>query len=176
MADPGSRAADLTATAVPAAEVPECNFLRLLANSPAALAAYLGSCQALARGQLTRRQRELLALAVAEINGARYCLSAHCAAALAIGLTETEIRAARRASAADPHTHALLRFAQVITLQRGEIGDADFHSARRAGLSDGQIAEVIAHVALNVFTNYFNAVGKTDLDFPLPKPGAESLA
>jgi len=37
---------------------------------------------------------------------------------------------------------------------------------RQAGLSDGEIAEVVAHVALNVFTNYFNKAAEVDIDFP----------
>ncbi len=40
---------------------------------------------------------------------------------------------------------------------------------RAAGLTDAEITEVIANVALNVFTNYFNLVAKTELDFPQVK-------
>src|ERR1035438_9903252 len=73
--------------------VPDCNFLHLLANSPAALNAYVACAAALSQGQLTPHQRELLALAIAEINGARYCLSAHYAMARKLGLSHEEIRA-----------------------------------------------------------------------------------
>ena len=153
--------------------LPDCNFLHLLANSPAALNAYLASASALAQGELTPRQRELLALTIAEINGARYCLSAHYAHAREIGLNDSEIRAARRATAADPHTRAMLRFAQSVALQRGEISDADFQSLRLAGFTDALITELISHIALNIFTNYFNCIARTDMDFPLPKADAE---
>ena len=37
---------------------------------------------------------------------------------------------------------------------------------RTAGFSDGEIAEIVAHIALNVFTNYFNNITEVDLDFP----------
>ena len=37
--------------------------------------------------------------------------------------------------------------------------------------TDGEIAEIIAHVALNVFTNYFNRAAQTDIDFPLVTAG-----
>jgi uncharacterized peroxidase-related enzyme len=150
--------------------LPDCNFLHLLANSPAALKAYEACVGALAQGQLTPRQRELLALAIAEINGARYCLSAHYALARKVGLDDNEIRAARRATSADPQTRAMLRFAQSVALQRGEISDADFLALRQAGFTDALITELICQIALNIFTNYFNSIARTDIDFPLLKP------
>lgn len=156
--------------------LPDCNFLHLLANSPAALDAYAACVEALSQGQLTPRHRELLALTVAEINGARYCLSAHDALARKLGLDENEIRAARRATSADRQTHAMLRFAQSVALQRGELSDADFQSLRQAGFTDALIAEIISHIALNIFTNYFNSIARTDIDFPLLKPGADAPA
>ena len=156
--------------------VPDCNFLRLLANSPAALNAYVACAGALSEGQLTPRQREVLALAIAEINGARYCLSAHYALARKLGLGDDEIRAARRATSLDPQTHAMLRFAQAVALQRGELSDADFQSLRQAGFTDALITEIVSHIALNIFTNYFNAVARTNIDFPLLKPGADAPA
>jgi uncharacterized peroxidase-related enzyme len=156
--------------------VPDCNFLHLLANSPAALNGYLACAGALSQGHLTPRQRELLALAIAEINGARYCLSAHYAAARKLGLGNVEIRAARRATSADPQTHSMLRFAQAVALQRGELSDADFQSLRQAGFTDSLIAEIVSNIALNIFTNYFNAIARTDIDFPLLKPGADTPA
>jgi uncharacterized peroxidase-related enzyme len=154
--------------------LPDCNFLHLLANSPAALNAYAACAEALSRGQLTPRHRELLALTVAEINGAKYCLSAHYTLARKLGLDDNEIRAARRATSADPQTHAMLRFAQSVALQRGEISDADFHALRLAGFSDSLVAEIVSNIALNIFTNYFNCIARTDIDFPLPKAGADA--
>jgi uncharacterized peroxidase-related enzyme len=156
--------------------LPDCNFLHLLANSRAALAAYVACVGALAQGQLTPRQRELLALTVSEINGAKYCLSAHYAFARKLGLDDNEIRAARRATSTDLQTQAMLRFAQSVALQRGEISDADFQSLRQAGFADALIAEIVSNIALNIFTNYFNSVARTDIDFPLLKPGADAPA
>jgi uncharacterized peroxidase-related enzyme len=154
---------------VPAPPLPDCNFLHLLANSPAAFNAYVACAGALAQGQLTPRQRELLALTIAEINGARYCLSAHEALARKTGLDDNEIRAARRATSADPATRAMLRFAQSVAIQRGELSDADFQALRLAGFTDALITEIISHIALNIFTNYFNSIARTDLDFPVLK-------
>ncbi len=161
-------------TAPTGPSVQSSNFLRLLANSPAATAAYKGFANPLANGQLTGRQRESLALLIAEINGSSYCLSAHYALAKKAGVTEDEMRAARKATASDAQTRALLRFTQEVVLQRGEISDGDFQALRHAGFNDALIAEVLANIALNLFTNYFNSVVRTDVDFPLLKPGADA--
>jgi len=156
--------------------LPDCNFLHLLANSPAAFKAYVACAGALGQGELTPRQRELLALTVAEINGAKYCLSAHYALARKLGLDEAEIRSARHATAADQQTHAMLRFAQAVAIQRGEVSDADFQSIRQAGFTDALVTEIVSNIVLNIFTNYFNSVARTEVDFPLLKPGADAPA
>src|SRR5436190_23808573 len=85
-------------------------FLQLLANSPASLRAYIRADAALVRGQLTPRQRHQVALAVAEINGSSYSLSAHYEVGRSLGLTPKEMRSARKATAADPKAATMLRF------------------------------------------------------------------
>jgi uncharacterized peroxidase-related enzyme len=160
----------LSQTSSPRQVPPDCAFLRLLANSPAATEGYLACQGALAGGQLTPRQRELLALVVAEINGSNYCLAAHGVLAKEAGLSEDDIRFARKATASDPQEDAMLRFAQAVTLQRGDVSDADFQTLKRARFTDGQIAEIVANIALNVFTNYFNVLVRTELDYPALEP------
>jgi uncharacterized peroxidase-related enzyme len=147
--------------------LPAANFFQLLANSPAATKAYLSWNGALAAGgQLTGRQREILALAVAEINGAKYDLEAHARASRSLGMSEQDICLARKATAPAPNDKALLQFARAVVLQRGDISDLDFEAMRRAGFTDAQITEVISAIALNIFTNYFNHVGRTPLEPP----------
>jgi len=153
-------------------EVP--NFFHLLANSPASLRAYIRADAALVRGQLTPRQRQQVALAVAEINGSSYSLSAHYDAGKSLGLTHHEMQLARNATAADPKAETMLRFTQAVVLQRGEISDDDFQALRKAGFTDAQIVEIVANIALNIFSNYFNSVAKTEVDFPLLQPGADA--
>jgi uncharacterized peroxidase-related enzyme len=157
--------ASLDEAATTFSELP--NSLRVLANAPAALKAYVLADTALANGQITPRQRELIALLVAEINGCSYSLSAHRDQAKNLGLCEDEIRLARQATAAEAATAALLRFTQAVVIQRGDISDEDFRAVRSAGFSDRQIIEIVANIALNIFTNYFNTVARTEIDFPL---------
>ena len=147
------------------------NMMRTMAQSPAVLEAYLGFGATLRRGRLPAALQEQIALAVAETNTCDYCLSAHTALGRGAGLSDDELIAARDARASDPTAAAALEFARAVVEQRGDVRDQDLASARTAGYSDGDIAEIIAHVALNVFTNYFNRAAHTEIDFPLVTAG-----
>jgi uncharacterized peroxidase-related enzyme len=147
-----------------------------MANSPAVLEGYLNFNQALAGGALSAQVREQIALVVAEVNGCGYCLSAHTAIGRSVGLNEQSMACARRVVSSDSKTQAVLTLAQTITLERGEISDEAFRAAKQSGLSDGEVTEVVANVALNIFTNYFNLVGQTEIDFPEVRPGDRSAA
>ncbi len=81
-------------------------------------------------------------------------------------LNDDEIYQNRQANSTDAPTAAGLRFAQVLVRGRGAVTDADVAAVREAGYSDEQLAEIIATVALNVFSNYFSVVADTDIDFP----------
>jgi uncharacterized peroxidase-related enzyme len=142
------------------------NMIRAMANAPAVLDSYLQFSGALTRGTLPAKLREQIALAVSQANGCDYCLAAHSAIGRMAGLTADQIRDSRLGTAVDPKADALIRFARKIVDTRGRVGDADLDDVRAAGFDNGVIAEVVAHVALNVFTNYFNELAETDLDFP----------
>jgi uncharacterized peroxidase-related enzyme len=147
------------------------NLMRVLGNSPAALEAYLGFSGTLAGGALSSKLREQIALAVAEVNGCGYCLSAHTVLGGKAGLSPDEILEARRLTATDEKSSAALKFARSVTLQRGHIADCELQAARAAGLGEAEVVEVVLHVALNVLTNYTNNVARTVIDFPEVKPG-----
>lgn len=142
------------------------NIISTMARSTAVATAYLGFSEALASGALPTRLREQIALVVGEVNGCDYCVSAHTALGKKAGLTEQETCDARKATAADEKESAALRFARQIVSSRGVVADEDVERAREAGYTDGEIAEIVANVALNIFTNYFNHVAGTEVDFP----------
>lgn len=142
------------------------NAIRVMGNSSAALEGYLGLSGALSKGVLPQKLREQLALNIGEINGCNYCLSAHTLSGRAAGLSNEDLIAARRSTAIDPKSDAALKLARSITLQHGQIADADLQAARGAGLSDAEIVEIVFNVALNTMTNYLNNVAETVVDFP----------
>jgi uncharacterized peroxidase-related enzyme len=142
------------------------NLFRVLANAHVALEGYVNFSAALAAGTLDNRIREQIALAVAETNLCDYCRSAHAFLGQRAGLTHDEIANAIRASAANPKTDAILKLARNIVVQRSEISDSDLQRARAAGLSDGEIIETVANVALNIFMNYVSHAARIPIDFP----------
>lgn len=143
------------------------NMMRALGNAPAALEAYLQFSGSLSKGSLPAKTREQIALAVGQANGCGYCLAAHTALGQMAGLTAEQIRDSRHANAVDSKTHALLHFARKLVDNRGHVDDADLALLAQHGFTAGDITEVVANVALNLFTNYFNHVAQTDIDFPV---------
>ena len=142
------------------------NMTRSMAVAPPVLEAYLGFIGALGHGVLPARVREQLALDVGEANHCDYCVSAHSMLGKHAGLTEQDILESRCGTSADPKEDALLRFARAVLEKKGVVEDAEVAAVREAGYGDAEIAEVVAHVGLNVFTNYFNNVAGTTIDFP----------
>jgi uncharacterized peroxidase-related enzyme len=142
------------------------NMTRVMATSPVVLESYLNFSGALAGGLLDAKTREELALLTAQENICDYCLSAHTAIGKMVGLKKEEIIASRQGNGNNPKTTAALTLAKQVLDAKGQITEAELAVVREAGFSDGEIAEIIAHVALNVFTNYFNIATDVEIDFP----------
>lgn len=144
------------------------NIFRIVSNSPAALAGYVGLNGALAKGALAAATRERIALAVAEINGCDYCLAAHTYLGKNFAkLDENEIAANRLGGSTDAKAAAAVRFAVALTVARGAVTERDVEAVRAAGYNDAEIVEIVAHVALNTLTNYVNEALGTQIDFPV---------
>jgi len=146
------------------------NLFRLASNSPAALEGYLGLFAALSKGTLPAPTHERIALAVAEINGCDYCLSAHTYLGKNVAkLDDGEITANRSGVSNDPKADAAVRFAAKIARDRGRVSAEDLRAVKAAGYDDAQLIEIVLHIALNTWTNYINIVADTDVDFPVVK-------
>lgn len=143
------------------------SLFRLIANSPAALGGYAGLNGALSK-TLDVKTRERIALAVAQVNGCDYCLSAHTYLGLNLAkISPAEMALNRKGTSADRTADAAVGFAAKVARERGHVSDADIAAVRKAGFSEAQIVEIVALVAENTFTNYLNEVAKTDIDFPV---------
>ncbi len=151
------------------------NLLRVLANAPVALDGFLSLNAALAQGVLGEKIRAQIALAVAEINDCAYCQSANAFAASALGLTEADIKDARNITAQDERTAAILNLARHIIVERGRLSESEFALVRSAKLTDAEIMETAANVALNTLTNYVNNLARTLVDFPVVASMADDL-
>ncbi len=145
------------------------NMFRAVANSPAALQSMWGSFGALGGGKIGAKLGEQIAVAIADRNGCQYCLSAHTALGRKAGATAEEMAAAQAGRSADPKTAAAISFALKMLEHRANVSAEDVRALRDAGFDDEAIVEVVAHVALNLFTNYINVALDVPLDFPAVK-------
>jgi uncharacterized peroxidase-related enzyme len=142
------------------------NIFKTMAHSPAVLNGYLGLSGAIGSGKLSAALREQIALAVAGQNGCDYCASAHTALGKMAGLTAEEIKRNLTGRASDPKAQAAVTFSREIVASRGLVSDAELASVRAAGFSDEEVLEILGNVVVNIFTNYFNHLAATDIDFP----------
>src|SRR5271165_2642798 len=150
------------------------NLFRLVALSPAALAGMTGLSGALTKA-LDVKTRERIALAVAQVDGCDYCLSAHTYLGLNLAkLSPEEIARNRQGASGDAKADAAVRFASKVAESRGHVSDADLAAVRAAGFTDAQVIEIVGLVVENVFTNFVNEVAKTDIDFPVVRAAEQS--
>ncbi len=143
------------------------NMIRTMAQSPAATEGFLSLQRALAGGLLGGPLREKIALTVAETNGCRYGIAAHMAIGRSIGIGDDALRDARRGTSTDHREDRILRFVKKIVQDRGAATDADLTRLRDIGVSNEEIVEIIAHVGLNLFADYFTQVADPTIDFPM---------
>lgn len=147
------------------------NMMATMAHSPAVLGAYLGFGQTLGSAKLSGALREQIALAVAGANACEYCASAHTLLGKGAGVGEDELARNLASESTDPRTQAALTFAKSVVTKRGFVSDAEVQNVRDAGFGDDEVLEIIATVALNIFTNYFNHVTQVENDFPKVEVG-----
>lgn len=142
------------------------NFLKVFANSPSALKAFLGFYGIASEGSLNPQTKERIAIALAQQNTCEYCLSAHTAIGRKAGLNGDEMAANRAGSSTDAKAAVAVKLARSLVEHKGDITSAELIEARTAGYSDAEIVEVIMHVGLNLLTNILGKASRVDIDFP----------
>lgn len=142
------------------------NFLKVFANSPAALKAFLGLYGAAKEGVLNEQTRERIGIALAQQNACEYCLSAHSALGARAGLDQAEIEANRAGASRDIKAAAAVKFARALVAHMGEVTTAELLEVRNAGYSDAEIVEIIVQVGVNLLTNILGKASRVAIDFP----------
>ncbi|WP_223786600.1 carboxymuconolactone decarboxylase family protein [Marinicella meishanensis] len=143
------------------------NMFKAIGQSPAALNSLWTSFVALGQGQLDTQLTEQIAVLVANLNRCEYCLAAHTLLGQNAGLTATQMEQAQQGLSTDARTAAALQFVQQMVTQKAHLSEADVAQVKQAGFTDAEVAELVAHVALNVFTNYTNVGLAVPTDFPV---------
>ncbi|MCW9051658.1 MAG: carboxymuconolactone decarboxylase family protein [Motiliproteus sp.] len=142
------------------------NFLKVFANSPVALKAFLGLHGVAGDGELDGQTKERIALALAQHNACEYCLSAHTAIGAKSGLSQAEIVANRQGGSQDAKAAIAVKFAKALAEHSGEVTSGELLEIRNAGYSDAEIVEIITHVGMNILTNILGKASRVEIDFP----------
>lgn len=154
----------------------ELNIFAAFANAPSAFEGYLGLMTSLNNGVLDRKLREQLALVTAGYNGCNYCASAHTYLGEKAGVNKEEMAANLAGQSSNKKTQSALNFATKLIDKRGHVSETDLTDVRNAGFNDEEIVEILSHVAMNTFTNYFNEAFKIEIDFPVVSTSATCKA
>ena len=142
------------------------NLFLGLGVSPAALEGFLATGEALKHGQLSVAEREAIALVVSEVNACQYCLAAHSTLGKMAGLGDDDMLGIRRGSEGPLKVRALIVFTRAVLTRQGRISDVTLQAVRDAGYSDAQLIEAILVMAQTTFTNLYNNLNATEVDFP----------
>lgn len=143
------------------------NIIATMANSNSLLNGYLAMSGALGSGSLSRELTEQIALAVAGANQCDYCASAHSALGSMAGLDASEMTDNLSGNSSDPKTKLVLDFVNEIVRMKGHVSNTSLALISSNGFSDQEILEIFGHTMLNIFTNYFNHLVGTEIDFPV---------
>jgi uncharacterized peroxidase-related enzyme len=136
-------------------------------NSPLALEAALNLDAALRKSSLSAIEVEAIKLAVSEAAGCDYCLAAHTFVSKKAGLGSAAILALRHGQpSGDARLDALAAFARTLVTTRGTVAAENVAAVKNAGFTDAQIVDTLLTIATITFTNLFNRVNDTPLDFP----------
>ena len=142
-------------------------FAAIGALNPAALQAVLAADGVLAAGTLGKKDLETIKLFVSEEAGCDYCVAAHSTLGKMAGLSPDTLRQIRAGqSTGDAKRDALVRFVRILQRTAGTIDETEYEAIRFAGYTDAQLVEISLAIAVIVFTNVFNRINDTTLDFP----------
>ena len=145
------------------------NLYATYAHSENALGNYLNFANA--KTSLKAKEKEVVNLAVSEVNGCLYCLSAHTAIAKMNGFTEEQILELRAGVASfDPKLDALARLAKNITENRGNTDAAVLENFFNAGWTKENLIDTIVLVGDKTISNFINNTADTPIDFPVAQP------
>ncbi len=143
------------------------NMFQNMAHSPAALQAFASLSECCEKTSLPPKLRHEIELVMAEANACTYCIAAHSQLAKAMSFTEQDILQARRGLSKDAKSQAILSFCKAIVEKKGSISDQEVQNLKAQGVSDKELCEILLVINFNMFTNYFNKVANTEVDFPV---------
>ncbi|WP_116769037.1 carboxymuconolactone decarboxylase family protein [Maribacter litoralis] len=142
------------------------NLYATYANSDTALENYLNFANA--KTSLSAKEKEVVNLAVSQVNNCIYCLSAHTAIGKMNGFTDEQILELRAGKASfDSKLDALAQLAKNITENRGGTDEKILENYFAAGYTKANLVDTISLVGDKTISNYIHSTTQVPVDFPL---------
>lgn len=145
------------------------NLYATFAYSNTALENYLTFSNA--KTSLSAKEKEVVNLAVSEVNNCVYCLSAHTAIGKMNGFTDEQILELRAGyTSFNTKLDALARLAKNITENRGKTDEAVLENFFNVGYTKANLIDTISLVGDKTISNYINNTTRVPVDFPVAQP------
>ncbi|MDB5988979.1 MAG: alkylhydroperoxidase AhpD family core domain protein [Herbaspirillum sp.] len=143
-------------------------FVNIGSNSPIALETLLNIDGALKKGTLGAKEGEVVKLVVSQVAECDYCLAAHTLIGKKTGLSKEDVLAIRHGTpSSDARLDTLASFTQELISTKGTLSGMTFEKIKAAGFTDAQIVDIVLAITSITFTNMFNRINDTLVDFPL---------
>ena len=127
-----------------------------------------------AKTSLNNKEKEAVNLVVSQVNGCRYCQSAHTVLGGLNGLSKEEILLIRRGSSTNKKLHALVALAKSITGKKGRVSDQELDEFYSAGYNNENLVDLILQISDKIAMNYLHNLTEIPIDFPEAEPIPET--
>ena len=149
------------------------NLYATIAYSDNALPKYLAFQGA--KTSLSNKEKEVVNLVVSEVNGCRYCQSAHTVIGKMNGFSDDEILNLRAGHSRDTKLNALVTIAKDITENKGHVSPENLEAFYAVGYTNGNLVDVIMQVSDKIAMNYLHNLTEIPIDFPAA-PALDEIA
>ncbi len=115
------------------------------------------------------KEKEVIDLAVSQVNGCQYCLAAHTAMGKMNGFNDDQILGLRQGNSEDVKFSALAKLAQSIAANKGKATDAEVEAFYEVGYNKENLVDLVLAVGIITTTNFFHNLTDVAIDFPVAK-------
>ena len=141
------------------------NLYAAIAYSENGLARYLAFQGA--KTSLSNKEKEAVNLVVSEVNGCKYCQSAHTVIGKMNGFSESDTLDLRSGESKNPKLNALVQLGKEISETKGRVSEATLKAFYEAGYNDGNLVDLIMQISDKIAMNYLHNLTQVKIDFPL---------
>ena len=142
------------------------NLYAYFAKNDTALGDYLALQNR--KNTLKGKEREVINLVTSQINGCRYCQSAHTVLGKMNGFTEEQVLEIRKGSASfDSKLDALVKFTASTVESRGRATEESKEAFFAAGYTEANLIDVVIIIGDKIISNYIHNLTSFEIDFPV---------